>query len=329
MEAEARYTYVGAAVLALVAALVAGIFWLKGVAGEGNFDHYAIYFEEQALDGLEVGGEVSLRGIKVGRVVDYRLSDDKLNRVRVEVRVDKRVPVRTNTVAVVTRNFVTGIAGIALVNRLPAGPPLTEVPPGDALPVIAEGQSDLDEITGRVNQVGELASSALTNVNHMLSPDNRREAMEAVRGLRDLTAGLSQRLVALDRTLASTRTAATALGAAATHLGESGERVARVAEGTGERLAATMSQADLALADARGAMGRVASTLDRMERQAGSTAQRMEATAAQVDDALSATTAELRLSLEATSRVLDRLRDPRAALLGPGPAQLGPGEVLP
>ena len=90
MEAEARYTWVGAAVLALLAALVASVLWLKDFGAKDNFQRYTINFERQALDGLEVGGDVKLRGIKVGRVEDYALSSDKLNRVHVEVRIDPR-----------------------------------------------------------------------------------------------------------------------------------------------------------------------------------------------------------------------------------------------
>ena len=101
MEAEARYTFVGASVLVLIAALVAGLVWLKNVGGGDNFERFAIHFEQQALDGLEIGADVTLRGIKVGRVEDYALSGTTLNRVRVEVRVDRRAPVRTNTTAVV------------------------------------------------------------------------------------------------------------------------------------------------------------------------------------------------------------------------------------
>ncbi|MDH5228354.1 MAG: MlaD family protein, partial [Gammaproteobacteria bacterium] len=140
MEAEARYTFVGAAVLVLVAALVGGLVWLKDIGGRGEFTRYAIHFEKQALDGLQLGAEVNLRGIKVGRVEDYALSHDKLNRVRVVVRVDGRAPVRTNTVAVVTRNFVTGIAAITLVTPEPAGDELTAVPDGERYPVIGEGR---------------------------------------------------------------------------------------------------------------------------------------------------------------------------------------------
>ena len=70
----------------------------------------------------------------------------KFNRVRVVVRVDGRAPIRVNTVAVVTRNFVTGIAAITLVTPEPAGEVLAAVPEGERYPVIGEGRSDLDEI---------------------------------------------------------------------------------------------------------------------------------------------------------------------------------------
>ena len=177
MEAEARYTWVGAAVIALLAALVGGLLWLKGSGNEAGFQRYAIHFERQALDGLEVGAEVTLRGIRIGRVVDYALADDKLNRVRVEVRLDLRAPVRTNTVAVISRNYVTGIAGIALVTREPPGPPLTQVPEGETYPLIAEGRSEIDDVASRVGQVGDKISFALSAVNQLLSADNRETAM--------------------------------------------------------------------------------------------------------------------------------------------------------
>ena len=173
MEAEARYTYVGAAVLVLIAALVAGVVWLKDVGGRGSYYRYAIYFENQALDGLQIGADVNVRGIKVGRVEDYALSADQLNRVRVVIRVDRRTPVNQYTVAVVTRNFVTGIAAIALVNPDREGQPLTEVPDGEDYPVIGEGRSDLDELAGRVNRLGDMAAATLNNLNQLLNPDNR------------------------------------------------------------------------------------------------------------------------------------------------------------
>jgi phospholipid/cholesterol/gamma-HCH transport system substrate-binding protein len=329
MEAEARYTFVGASVLVLIAALVAGVVWLKHIGGRGDFDRYAILFEQQALDGLEIGADVTLRGIKVGRVEDYALSGATLNRVRVEVRVDRRAPVRTNTVAVVTRNFVTGIAAITLVNRDPPGAPLSEVPEGERYPVIGEGRSDIDEITGRVSKVGEMASVALTNINQLLDADNREALMETVRNLRDLSAGLKARLGTLDTTLTRVGAAAADVGKGATELGRSGGRIAAVAERSTERLDTTLAEAERTLAEARRALQQVSEATGAVQQQAVATGRRLEDTASNVDDQLGAAVAELRLSVETATRMLDRLREPRAALLGPSKSQLGPGEKLP
>ncbi len=329
MEAEARYTFVGAGVLLLLAALVAGVVWLKNVGGKGDFNRYTINFEQQALDGLEVGADVTLRGIKVGRVEDYALVGDVLNRVRVEVRVDSRAPVRQNTVAVITRNFVTGIAAVTLITREPAGDALTEAPEGERYPVIGEGRSDLEEIAGRVNKVGEMAAVALNNLNQILDADNRAAVTDTLRNLRDLSVALNQRVGMLDQTLQRVGNAAGDIGKAATELGRTGDRIASVAEGGAARFERTMGEVDLALADARLAMKSVAKATDAIQLQTASTARRLEETATNVDDQLGVALSELRLSIESATRVLDRLKEPRAALLGPGKAQLGPGETLP
>jgi ABC-type transporter Mla subunit MlaD len=336
MEAEARYTYVGAGVVLLLVALVAALLWLKNVGGQGDYNHYTIHFERQALDGLEVGADVTLRGIKVGRVEDYALSGTTLNRVRVEVRIDRRAPVRTNTVAVVTRNFVTGIAAITLVTRAPAGEPLTEVPDGERFPIIGEGRSDLDEIAGRVNKVGEVAAQTLASINELLNPENRADVMSTIRSLRDLSASLNQRMATIDQTLQAAGNAAVRVGEAATEagraaseLGRAGDRVAGVAEASGQQLQRTLAAADLTLAEARTAVAAVAQAGQAVQEQAVATARKLETTASNVDDQLGAALVEMRLSVEAATRVIDRLREPRSALLGPGKAQLGPGEKLP
>lgn len=350
MEAEARYTWVGAAVLALLAALVAALLWLRNVDSEADFKRYAIHFEQQALDGLEVGANVTLRGIRVGRVEDYDLPGKALNWVRVQVRVDERAALRTDTVAVVTRNFVTGIAAITLVNSDKPGELLVKVPEGETMPVIREGRTDLQEITGRVNKVGEMATVAIGNLNQLLAAENRVAFMATVHNLRDLAAGISQRLASLDAAVTSmgqaaqgvdrvtgqvadavsqVGSAAAGVGNAAGSLARAGDRVASVAENSGKRLDETLAETGRAVAEAQRAFARIAQASEAIQKQAVSTATRLEQSAAHIDDQLGAAMTELRLSVEAGTRVLDRLREPRAALLGPAKSQLGPGEKKP
>jgi phospholipid/cholesterol/gamma-HCH transport system substrate-binding protein len=341
MEAEARYTWVGAAMLGLLAALLGSLLWLRNVGSQDRFNHYAIHFEQQALDGLELGAAVNLRGIRIGRVEDYDLPGR--NGVRVAIRVDRRAPVYTDTAAVVTRNLITGIASITLVSADPPGELLAAVPEGETLPVIGEGRSDLQEIAGRVNKVGEMASVAIENLNQLLDAGNRETFISTLRKLGDLAAGLNQRLASLDSTLARVGRAADAIGQAARTVGgtasEMGQaasvlagnsaRLASVAEAGGQRLDTTLTETDRAIAEARHAFARIAEASETLQQQARLSANRIEQSTAHIDEQLSAAVSELRLGVETGTRVLDRLREPRAALLGPGPAQLGPGEKTP
>ena len=292
----------------LAAALVAAVVWLRNVGAEGEFRRYAIHFEHQAVDGLEIGADVTLRGLRVGRVEEYKRARDKVNRVRVEVRVDHRAPVHQNTVAVITRNFVTGIASIALITPEPAAELLTKAPEGERLPLIGEGRSDLDEIAGRVSKVGEMAAVALNNFNELLSPDNRAAVTQTVRNLRDLTGALQQRLGKLDETLERFASAADGIRGASGELARTGDRIASVAERGGAGVERSLAELDRTLAEARAALKAATQATGDVQEQVARSARRIEDSAASVDDQLGAAVGELRLSVEAATRAVDKAR---------------------
>ena len=133
MEPEGRYTIIGVLLLVLVACAVWAGIWLTGQVG-GAVRYYTIYFERQSLRGLQIGGEVNARGLKIGQVESYSFSPDDVNRVKVDIRVDAGTPVAVDTTANIGRNLVTGVARIDLS---------TPSPPGmcDIAPVMAATQS--------------------------------------------------------------------------------------------------------------------------------------------------------------------------------------------
>ena len=312
MEADAKYTYVGIALIVLVAALVTAVIWLNRVGARGSFDYYTIYFERQPLDGLQIGADVNMRGIKIGRVEDYALLPDQINRVRVTIRTDRRAPVRTNTVAVVVRNFVTGIARISLITLQPAGRPLADVHDGEPYPIIAEGESEFDAIAGKVERIGDIAVQTLENINQLLNADNRVAFAATLSNVQSLTAGLNQRMSELDKTLAT-------LNSAASEIGRAGGKVAQFADSTGNQLAPALKQADQTLKD-------VSTAAAVLEKQTTTLARAFADTATSTEEQLTVAASELRSAVEAATRLLDQLRDPRAALLGPSKNQRGPGE---
>jgi len=312
VEPEARYTSVGATLLALVVGVVLTMTWLARTGARADSRFYTIYFERQSLEGLQVGGDVNMRGVKVGRVETYSISRQNINRVQVIIRIDRKTPVSTNTVAVVDRNILTGIARIHLATPGQPGPELAAVQPGEDYPVIPEGQSDIELLTSAMNRLAMTGASALANLEQLLSKENREAFGAAIANMRDLSGSLSQRVGRLDEV-------ADVLVAGIVDFGKSSREVAGAVDRIGSGAQPALKQADATLRE-------LSRAVQALEREATVLARRLDHAADSGSHELRATAQELRSSAEILSRAADRLQDPRATLLGPSAAQLGPGE---
>ena len=289
MEPEARFTAIGAILLLLLAAAAAATVWLTRDGPRSEYRYYTIYFERQSLHGLQLGGDVEMRGVQVGRVERFSLARDSSKRVQVTIRVDARTPVSTNTAAVVSRKILTSVARIDLVTPGDPGPELVQAPAGERYPVIAEGQSDLEQIADVVNRMAVTGTSVLESVDELLKEENRAALVETLASVRSMADSVRKTAEAAEKT--ATQASATL------------RDVSRAAE-------ATTSQANATLRD----FSRAVAALER-------------ASDASVNE-LRATAQELRSSADIVARSADRLDDPRAVIFGPNPAQLGPGEKL-
>ncbi len=326
MEPEARYTLVGAAVLALIAMLVGAFIWLSA-GGRGNYHFYTIHFIQQSLDGLQLGSDVNMRGVKVGRVESYEISPQNINRVDVTIRVGSDTPVRTNTKAIVSRNLVTGLARIDLLTASEPGPELVAVLPGEVFPVIPEGTSGLDQIADALGRVAATGESAMANLDRLLSEGNRETLIATISAVRDLAQGVESRLDRFDQisdsvqqTASTFRDTAVALQGTARALAESGRQVSAAMTRATAQIDPLSKQARTALAD-------LSSAARSLERQSSSVVKRLETAADAGGVDLRLTARELRGSAEALARAAERVSNPAGAILGPSNAQLGPGEA--
>lgn len=321
MEPDARYTLVGATLLTLIAAAVLAFVWLSNIGSASDFRNYSIYFSRQSLEGLQIGGDVNMRGVSVGRVENYQIRRENINRVKVNIRVARRTPVSTNTRAVIARNLVTGIARINLDTSGVPGPELVAVSDGEEFPVIPEGQSNLDQMTETATNLAQSAQIVLSNVNKLLTEDNRKAFGETLVGVRDLMVGLNSRLAKLDATADSIQSTAIALEKSTRQVGDAAEKI-------GVDVGPVAQQAQVTMREMQGALQAFAQTSRSLERDATALSHRADDTADLSMLELRATAQELRTSAELLARTLDRLQDPRAALLGPRTNQLGPGERI-
>jgi phospholipid/cholesterol/gamma-HCH transport system substrate-binding protein len=313
MEPEAKYTLVGTVVLILIALIAGAVVWLRSSGEQLDDRSYKIYFERQSLEGLQVRSEVRMRGIRVGSVTGFRISAWRPGAVEVLIRVDGSTPVRQSTRAVVERHLVTGIASILLVNLNEESPPLTQVPQGEVYPVIAEGESQLEQVSQSLQELALRATETMQRVSSTLSPENQRALTALLDNLNRLVHNTDRSLAGLEGTLASVASAAEDVRTLTRGLGEDTSRLAARYDKLGE-------EAAVATREAAAAMRQVSAEAARIS-------QRVDALLASGDAELRVTAQELRATADSLGAVARRLNDPRSVLWGPPEGGLGPGEA--
>jgi hypothetical protein len=125
------------------------------------------------------------------------------------------------------------------------------------------------------------------------------------------------------------------VGGAAREFRRAAGSVAAATDRVGQQATATLDDTRALIADLRSAtteaqrsVAQVGSAVAALQADANRAVVRLDAGVAHFDEQLLVAISDLRTSLETMQRSLDRLGDPRAALLGPDPSRLGPGERL-
>ncbi len=319
MESEARYAWVGGTLIALFLALAAGIYWLSGASDNLPSSHYTVYFRQQSLEGLQIGSEVRMRGIKVGRVADYRILPDPARGVRVQLDVDARIPVLEGALAEVNRKLVTGIAGVDLINTSATAPPLTRLPPGEPYPVIAEGVPEMTRVASVVEDLGNSGSEALQRINRLLSDDNQRAIAGTLANTSRLSGRLAEAAPALRETLEQSRRAAARLE----HLGETAEATLAT---SGRHIDALAAQSRDTLGAAHATLQTASAALEQARAEIGVLSLSLRLTADLASQDLQATGKTLRDSGRAMQQSARALGEPERVLFGPSQGAFGPGE---
>jgi phospholipid/cholesterol/gamma-HCH transport system substrate-binding protein len=265
MEPEARFTFIGAMLLALLIAAGAATVWLTRSGPRTDLRYYTIYFERQSLQGLQVGGDVEMRGVQVGRVERFSISRENINRVQVTIRIDGRTPVSTNTMAVVGRKILTGLARIDLVTPGQPGPELTAVAAGEKYPVVAEGTSDLEQIAGTVNGLAAKGANVLEAVDDLLKPENRAAVTATLASIRSMTDQIRKTAQSAERVVHSAERVAGSADAAAKEAGATLRDLSRAAAALERTADVGLHELRATTQELRSSAEIVARTADRLE----------------------------------------------------------------
>jgi phospholipid/cholesterol/gamma-HCH transport system substrate-binding protein len=322
MENKVNFAVVGAFVIVLAVAMIAGALWLSsGRYYRKAYDTYDTYMTE-SVSGLNLNAAVRYRGVDVGRVRKIMLAPGNVEQVRVTLDIERGTPVKVDTVATLQTQGLTGIAFVELSGGHKDSPAL-QAAPGQDVPVIASRPSLIERLETATPVLLASLTRVGDNLNALLDETNRRSVRSTLADLAVLTQTLARRSSSIDATLVGAARTMDHTARASAQLPQLVQRFERAADAL-ERMASDVSEASAGvsgtLASARGTLDSTRSTLD------GSRADVAQFTGTTLPETRELV-AELRGLTATMHRVVDELeRNPAVLLQGRRPGKRGPGE---
>ena len=308
MEDKVNYPLVGAFVLVLGAALIAGVLWLAaGLGSKQAMDRYQAVIQ-QSVTGLSVDAPVKYLGVDVGKVSYIGIDRQNSRQVHLVFLIERGTPIKRDSEAVLKSQGLTGIAHVELSGGSAESPPLLMgsdgVPP--MIPFKLSLGARLESVVGNVLANVDRVSD---NLNAVFNTENQ---------------------LALKATLADTALLARGLAAQQPALSagiQDGARTARLAAQAGQKLEPMLDR----IASSAGAVQRMADVAAGASARA---ALAVDTAASGVQQASGETLPELQRLMAELQLLAASLRElseqtaasPSSLLLGSPPLRPGPGE---
>jgi phospholipid/cholesterol/gamma-HCH transport system substrate-binding protein len=180
METKANYVLIGAFVFLAAGALALFTLWIAGNPFSRSFEDYDVVFSGP-VNGLSEGGEVRFNGIKVGEVTTLRLDRQDPNRVIAHIRVEAQTPVRTDSVAQLNFQGITGVTFIQILAGDPSAPLLESV--NGEVPQIPTSRTLVDELFQGGQDLLGVSGDTIRKINELLSDENLLHLSSTLSGI--------------------------------------------------------------------------------------------------------------------------------------------------
>ncbi|MCF3932829.1 MlaD family protein [Acuticoccus sp. M5D2P5] len=191
METRANYVAIGAFVIVVLCAAMAALYWFYRSANSGATEVVRIVFPEP-VTGLSNGGSVLFNGIRVGEVTRLEFAPEGGDNVIAITRLSQRAPIKTDTVATLSFQGLTGVAYISLSGGSEAAPSLFASTDDDETtpPTIYAATSTFTNVIDSAQNVLRNLNSTLDEVNSLLS-SNRSDVNAVVGNVRTFSDALA------------------------------------------------------------------------------------------------------------------------------------------
>ncbi len=176
MNAKTNYTMVGLFVITSIVLIFVFVIWLIRPTDEKSLAQYKIYFTE-SVSGLNIDSPVKYRGVTIGKVSKMRINRENIEEIEVLISVDSDAPIKTDTVAKLKSQGITGLNYIDLSHGSKATPLLCEVP--GEIKEIRSVPSFLVQVQESFGSVSVNLSKTL-HATSVLLRDENQEAITAI-----------------------------------------------------------------------------------------------------------------------------------------------------
>lgn len=190
METQARYALVGAFVVTLLTAGLLFLFWLSDFQWDAHRSEYLIHFKG-SVTGLKTGSPVRYRGVPVGTVQSIGINPKNVEEVRVMVDIDQSVPIKTDAVASLEMQGITGLSFVQLTGGTENASTL-EPAKGEKYAIIASRPSKLDEVIDAAPQIVAKIIKVLDDASDLFDGQNKKAISEILGNVQAITGTLAK-----------------------------------------------------------------------------------------------------------------------------------------
>ena len=261
METRANYILIGIFTLLSILGTLAFFIWLASFQVNKQYQSYGILFED--VTGLDPSGEVSFNGITVGRGIGLRIAQEDPSKVFTTIEIEADTPVRSDTVAQLQSQGVTGVAYISLSGGTPTAPPL--VANEEGWMIIPSRRSTVQTLVHDAPDLLIEATKLLKQFQTLTGPENQTHVANILSNLEASSGRLDRALSDFSEISGTVRDATAQITLFTDRLDTIGASVATTLEQADGTLAAAtdaFKTADKAFAGSVGAIQSAGETFD-------------------------------------------------------------------
>ena len=242
METRASYILIGIFTLAIFIGGAVAVIWMAGVQFDEEVAQYDAYFEG-SVTGLSPGNQVRYRGVPFGIVTGMRIDPKNVERVKVTIEVPKEPPIKTDAVASLEYQGITGVAYVQISGGTQEATVL-KTQKGENNPVIKTAPSQLDIVMEKAPELVTRFIALVDRANQLFNPANQKRFSGILENVEGFTGALSDSSTDI-RTMM--KNGASSLGEVQAAAAEAKAALSKI-RGSTDRMT---SDAELAMRDAR------------------------------------------------------------------------------